>query len=322
MRKAITAVLLLALAGAACQKSGPGTEPSASAPTTVGSPSGTPAGSPASTPASSATKASDKPAPKTMAVKLWYLVAGARGFFLAPETHTVPYSQAVAKAALEELIHGTAQDADHFVPYSRKARIRSVSISNRIATVDWSAEVLRDHQAGSEVEALAIQQVVYTLTEFATIAEVRFTVEGRTRGTASNGADIESWWGHVGLDGQPFERAAYIDTVEPIVLSTPSEAARSSGRITLSGEVVAPGGSHRDVVRIVLFDASGREVVSTHAPVTFVDPYGSQPWRTRFSKTISFTPPATAQSWTVRVAIHNLNDDGIEFAETRTIRVG
>jgi germination protein M len=296
MRKTIAAVLFLTLAGAACQKNAPR--------------SGTPVPAPAET-----------ATPNTMEVRLWYIVSGANGFFLAPEKHSIPSSQAVAKAALEELIHGKAQDKDHVVPYSPKSQIRSVTIKDQVATVDWSAAVLRDHQAGSEVEALGIQQVVYTLTEFSTIGEVRFTVEGKTRGTASNGSDIESWWGHVGLDGQPFVRADSLENVEPIILWTPAESASSAGTITLRGEVVSPDGSHRDTMAVRLLDASGREVLRTTIYATR-DPSGHQPWRLVYEKTIAFTPPKTAQAWTVQIAHLSLKDGSVEFSETRSVRVG
>jgi hypothetical protein len=61
-------------------------------------------------------------------------------------------------------------------------------------------------KVGAEAEAYGIQSVVYTLTDLPRIEKVRFTVEGRDSGTASNGRTIEDWWGHVGLSGQPFSR--------------------------------------------------------------------------------------------------------------------
>ena len=53
-------------------------------------------------------------------------------------------------------------------------------IEDKVATVDWSAEVL-EGSGGARVEELAIQSIVYTLTEFPTISSVRFTVEGKAR---------------------------------------------------------------------------------------------------------------------------------------------
>ena len=83
----------------------------------------------------------------------------------------------------------------------------AVTISGGVATVDWSQEVLGATVPADE-EALGIQSVVWTLTEFPSIDSVRFTVEGRDRGQVASGRLIENWWGHVGLGAQPWTRDA------------------------------------------------------------------------------------------------------------------
>ena len=196
--KKLIATLTLAAAAAAC---------SAQTPVTPGAqPSGTPSPSPSSVPTSST---------GTTEVAIYYLVEGTDDLFLTPERHQISKTQAIARAALEELLHGTAQDEDHTVPFPKSTKINSVVIKDKVATVDWSAEVL-EGSGGARVEELAIQSVVYTLTEFSTIAKVRFTVEGKDSGTASNGRQIEEFWGHVGFSGQPWVREpGYLDGVLP-----------------------------------------------------------------------------------------------------------
>src|SRR5262245_7944288 len=188
MKKLLIGLALAMVAGACAKGATTATTPPAQNGSTA---SNTPASSPAAT--------------GTMQVKVYYLVSFGSKTHLAPERHRVAKTSAVAKAALEELVHGDAQDPDHSTPYPHAATINSVTITGGVATVDWSADVL-DASVGAEAESLGIQSVVYTLTEFSTIKSVRFTVEGKDRGTASNGRSIEDWWGHVGLAGQPWHR--------------------------------------------------------------------------------------------------------------------
>lgn len=140
-------------------------------------------------------------------VKIYYLAGSEGALRLVPETHSVLSTPRVATSALEELVHGTPQHVDHSESFPRTSRILSVTISGGVATVDWSQEVLGATVPADE-EALGIQSVVWTLTEFPNIHSVRFTVEGRDRGQVPGGRLIENWWGHVGLGAQPWTRDA------------------------------------------------------------------------------------------------------------------
>src|SRR2546428_11516334 len=75
-------------------------------------------------------------------VKVYYLVTSRGRTWLAPEQHEVEKVPAIARAALEELVHGTAQDPDHTTPFPRSSQILDVKITGGTATVDWSAAVL------------------------------------------------------------------------------------------------------------------------------------------------------------------------------------
>jgi hypothetical protein len=290
-------LVVLALATAACSKGA-----------TVSGPGADSTGAPASTPASSSQPSAS---PGTTRVTIYYLASGAERLYLAPERHTVRRTQAIAKAALEELVHGTAQDSDHSTPFPRAAKINSVTIRDKVATVDWSAEVL-EANAGGNTEALGIQSVVYTLTEFSTIAKVRFTVEGKTSGTASNGRNIEDFWGHEGLGGQPWDRDPQIEVLAPITLWTPGNGAHSSGTLRLTGEASTFEGN----VGIILRDASGKVVKQTNTTAV------GAPDRGPFDTTISFTPPSSAQTWTLQVIEDSAKDGSVVFMEDRAIKVG
>lgn len=284
--------LLLALVAVACSEATP--PRTAAPPTTTASPP--PAASPAG----------------TSQVTIYYLAAGSERLYLAPERHKVPRTQAVARAALEELVHGTAQDPDHSTPYPRSSRINSVTIRDKVATVDWSAEVLTA-DAGAETESLGIESMVYTLTEFSSITSVRFTVEGKERGTASNGRAIEDFWGHAGLSGQPWDRAPQIEVLAPITLWTPLDGSRATGTLRLTGEA----STFEANVGIVLRDAAGKIVVQTSTTAS-----RGAPQRGPFDKTITFVPPASAQTWTLQVIEDSPEDGSTVFMENRKIRVG
>jgi hypothetical protein len=139
-----------------------------------------------------------KPPPK-MPVAVYYPKMTADDAYLVREVHEVPRTLGVAEAALQELITGTPQTPGAFKVLPPKTRIRGINIKEGLATVDFSREVL-EANVGAAGEALGIQSIVNTLTEFPTIERVAFKVEGRLDNSAMQ------WWGHVGLYDQPFER--------------------------------------------------------------------------------------------------------------------
>ncbi|MHB8842154.1 MAG: GerMN domain-containing protein [Candidatus Aquicultor sp.] len=150
----------------------------------------------ASAPTSTTTK-------KEIAVTLYFIKDFQETSFLVPERRSIPETESVARATLEELIKGPQQPGlARVIP--AKTKVRSIKIANNLATVDLSRDVL-EANVGSEGEALGIAQIVNTLTEFPTIKRVMFLVEGRDRGTI-DGREIQDWWGHVGLSEQPFSR--------------------------------------------------------------------------------------------------------------------
>ncbi len=166
-----------------------------------------------SAPAATAAPGTSLPSGSGSRVTVYYVTQRSGRFQLARESHFVEATPRLATAALEELVHGVPFDSQNTSPYPKASQILSVTISNGVATVDWSANVLTANVSG-EYEAIGIQAAVWTLTEFSSINKVRFTVEGRDRGTASNGRTIEDWWGHVGLHGQPFTRDSSISVVK------------------------------------------------------------------------------------------------------------
>lgn len=140
---------------------------------------------------------------REIALRLYFVESFSETSFLVPENRPVERTQAVARAALQELIRGPRQTGRAtFIPAG--TQVRSVRIDNGLATVDFSREIL-NARVGAEGERLGIWQIVNTLTEFENIERVQFLVEGRDRGRI-DGREISDWWGHIGLADQPFER--------------------------------------------------------------------------------------------------------------------
>lgn len=249
---------------------------------------------------------------ETTVVTIYYLIDSEGQMWLAPERHEVADQPRIARAALEELIHATPQDPDHVTPIPDDARILDLGIRNGVATVNWSVEVL-GASTGSEGEALGIQSIVWTLTEFPTVERVRFTVEGKAKGVASNGRVVEDWWGHVGLYDQPFDRAEAIEVLEPITIWTP-----------LDGDVVGPAfvvegeaSTFEANVQIRMFDQAGDLVQEEFTTAT-----EGGPGRGSFRLEIRIQdPPDSVETW--RLEAYETNQETGEdfFVESREIEV-
>ena len=72
--------------------------------------------------------------------------------YLAPEWHPVPYTRAVAAAALGELLGGQPLFPGAHRPFPAGARLRGVSVEAGTATVDLSGEALPGGTAGRRVK--------------------------------------------------------------------------------------------------------------------------------------------------------------------------
>lgn len=82
------------------------------------------------------------------------------------------------KQVLEELIKGPQrQDLNRTIP--QEVTVKSVAIENEIAYVDFSEEMHTKHWHGAAGEAMTINSIVKTLTEFNDIKKVKMTVEGK-----------------------------------------------------------------------------------------------------------------------------------------------
>ncbi|NLJ76638.1 MAG: spore gernimation protein [Peptococcaceae bacterium] len=133
---------------------------------------------------------------------VYYVKTTENDSYLVRETHQVSLEtdavSGAALAALKELIevNPNVPGAARVLPAA--TQVNNIDIEDGLATVDFSKEVLNAN-VGAAGEALGIQSIVNTLTEFPDIEKVSFTVEGDAEAAMD-------WWGHVGLYLQPFSR--------------------------------------------------------------------------------------------------------------------
>jgi len=133
---------------------------------------------------------------------LYFLAQTPTDFYLQAEKRTVPYTQAVARAALEELFKGPSPESGLAAVFPKTVKVLDVSIADGVCTANVSKEIITDKAAsggaGAAVEGLALASIANTLTEFPAIKKVKLLVEGKQSGTV-DGMHIEDFWGHVGL---------------------------------------------------------------------------------------------------------------------------
>jgi spore germination protein GerM len=133
---------------------------------------------------------------------LYFMEVTPTDFYLVPEKRTIPYTQAVARAAMEELFKGPAEGSGLKAIFPNTVKVLDISIKDGICTLNVSKEIITDKAqqggAGAAVEGLALTSIANTLTEFPTIQKVKLLVEGQQSGMV-DGLFIEDFWGHVGL---------------------------------------------------------------------------------------------------------------------------
>jgi germination protein M len=122
--------------------------------------------------------------------------AGSQAMYVVPEVREVNIvGQRYAQTAIEELIKGpTTPGLYPTIPNGTK--LKSIKIENGTAVVDFSKEFKENHPGGSAGELITINSIVNTLTEFTSIKNVKFLIEGKENETLA---------GHVIFD-QPFTR--------------------------------------------------------------------------------------------------------------------
>ena len=212
---------------------------------------------------------------QSMDIAVYYLRYTEKDAYLVREIHRVPYTEDGPKAAVNELINGTPLTTGSVKVLPSNTRLLDIKVVEGKATVNFSSDVL-DANTGSSGEALGIQSIVNTLTEFPQIKEVMFQVEGKLDSRTMD------WWGHVGLYGQPFTRSLE-KVYEPAIWVThPVENQVAGVPLLVKGSARVPEGK----VHARLLDGNGKSVAESSGPVS-----QKYPNRGDFEIKITFEPP-------------------------------
>lgn len=179
---------------------------------------------------------------------VYYVKTTENDAYLVREIHQVPPTNEPARAALEELINTSPviPGAARVLPPATK--IKGINVKDGLATVDFSQEVLNAN-LGAMGEALGIQSIVNTLTEFPEIKKVSFTVDGKTD-------EAMDWWGHVGLYEQPFSRDLSAVNEPAIWVNSPKPGQKAVSPLEVSGSARV----FEATVNIRLIDNTGKTI--------------------------------------------------------------
>ena len=210
--------------------------------------------------------------------------------YLAPEWHPVPWTRAVAAAALDELLGGRPLFPGARPPFPAGARLHGVSVEAGTATVDLSGEALPGRAAGRG----RLQALAHTLAQFPTVRRVEVKREGRPVA------------GPLTPDpGLP---------LVPIALAQPAPGVRVKGdRLVVKGEASVFEGT----VGLRLRDDRGKVMAQSYATAA-----RGAPGRGLFSGALSFTAPATSRPWTLDAFEVSPEDGEITYAVTVPVWVG
>jgi hypothetical protein len=242
---------------ASADPGGPDFTPAPSAtPTPSTNPSTEPSDAPSDAPSAAPTPPSSPG--ETMIVRAYFVLGGEPGSVgLVPVLRVVPRSTAVATAAMNAVLAGPTGDegGDRTMTSAIPdgTTLLGVTTRNGVATVDLSTQF--DSGGGTASMQYRLAQVVYTLTQFASVTSVVFQIEGETV-TVFGGEGII-------LDG-PVGRADYYDQLPSIFVDRPAYRAAigNPGRVTGNSNVFEA------TFRIAILDASGKTLVDEQVMAT------------------------------------------------------
>lgn len=211
------ATLAVALFAAACG----GGEPSGE---TTAASGGTETVSPPTTGGETETGETETELPaETITLSVYFL----RGEKIGVAHHQVPKTQAVGRAALEQLLAGPTDaeaEAGLHSEIPAGTELLDLAIEGGIATVDLSGEY--DDGGGSLAMFTRLAQVVYTLTQFPTVEGVVFELDGEL-------VEVFSGEGIV-LEG-PQTRGDYEDVTPAILVESPAVGNTVSSPLRVTG---------------------------------------------------------------------------------------
>ena len=137
------------------------------------------------------TKDTEKPAqvkPKEMQVNVYYPRNDGTGLIAVSRKVNTEKDDKYT-AAMKSLLTGTKEkEQTNVIP--KKAKLRSVTVKDGIATVDFSKELEQNFSGGSTGEEMLIGSIVNTLTDFPEVQKVQILIEGASVETLSGHMDL------------------------------------------------------------------------------------------------------------------------------------
>ena len=136
------------------------------------------------------TKDTEKPAqekPKEMQVNVYYPRNDGTGLIAVSRKVNTEKDDKYT-AAMKSLLTGTKEKGQtNVIP--KKAKLRSVTVKDGVATVDFSKELEQNFSGGSTGEEMLIGSIVNTLTDFPEVQKVQIPIEGASVETLSGHMD-------------------------------------------------------------------------------------------------------------------------------------
>ena len=229
---------------------------------------------------------------RNLNLAVYYLRSFKGRRYLAPEWHPVPYTRAVAAAAVGELLDGEPYCPGSQRPFPAGAHLGGVQIDKGTATVELSGAGLAGQAAPAR--RWPLQALVHTLTQFPTVSRVVVRTGGRAV-------------------AKPLTRDRSL-RLAPIALAEPAPGALLKGdRLVVKGEASVFEGT----VSLRLRDDRGQVMAQGHATAA-----EGAPGRGPFSGLLSFTPPASPHAWTVEAFEVSAEDGAIVYSVQLPVWVG
>lgn len=195
-------------------------------------------------------------------LKVYYFMETPTGFqtgpHLVPVTRVVPETKGVLKAAIEQLLAGPSDEESNATPevttaIPEETILLDVNLANGVATIDLSREFESGGGSASVFGRLA--QVVYTATQFPTVQNVVFHLDGEP-------VEVFSGEGVI-LDG-PVDRDDYLDQLPILFVDGPAYG----GILANPARIVGKANAFEATLQIGIYDEDGTRLVEEHAMAT------------------------------------------------------
>jgi spore germination protein GerM len=276
------------------------TSPSPSAePTASAEPSTSPSSERSDEPTAAPTKTPKPPnvsGDSTIVRAYFFLGSFTDNAGLAPVLRELPPTEAVATAAVQQLLRGpndaeTSARPAMYTEIPGRTKLLGLSIHDRVATVNLSKEFESGGDRASIIGRLA--QVVYTVTQFPTVELVEILIDGTA---------VDSI-GNAGIDlGRGVDRADFTSQLPAIFVDRPAWGAALGPNVRVSGMANV----FEATFRVRLLDANGSTLVDRQVMASC----GSGCWGT-FRVELDYTV-SRAQYGTLRVYDRSAKDGSPE----------